>query len=110
MTTPTTPANPNASAKIPPAPAPAGPRDVDIPAGKTVVLVNSKNQVCFYEDCIYKTRIYTNWSINTYDNAAAALADIAKNGWQYTPPPQKAAPTATTASNSSTNTAPTASK
>ena len=87
MTTPTTPANPDASAKIPPAPAPAGPRDVDIPAGKTVVLVNSQNKVCFYEDCIYKTRIYTSWSINTYDNAAAALADIAKNGWQYTPSP-----------------------
>ena len=85
MTTPTTPANPALSAKIPPAPAPAGPRDVDIPAGKTVVLVNSQNKVCFYEDCIYKTRIYTNWSINTYPDSATAQAAITANKWTVDP-------------------------
>ena len=85
MTTPTTPANPDPSAKIPPAPAPAGPKNVTVKAGKTFILLNGTT-VTMLKSATADTRIFTDWTVNTYPDLATAQAAITANKWTYIPP------------------------
>ena len=61
------------------------PRDVTIPAGKVVVLVNDANVVTLYKVATKPIRIFTAYAINTYADEATAQSDIKAKGWQYTP-------------------------
>jgi len=82
MATPT-PASPNTT---PPPAAPAGPKDLTIPAGKVLVLVDTaSNAVTLYKVCTKATRVFTAWAINQYADEATAKADITAKGWKYTP-------------------------
>jgi len=84
MTTSTTPTNPDPSAKVPPAPAPSGPKSVTIPAGKTVVLVDTAtNKVMVIKTVQIDTRIFTGWQANIYADMATATAAITTNKWIY---------------------------
>ena len=85
MTTPTTPANPNPSTKVPPAPAPAGPRNVTVKAGQTFIILNGTT-VTMLKSTTVDTRIFTDWTVNTYPDLATAQAAITANKWTYTPP------------------------
>jgi hypothetical protein len=83
MATPT-PASPNTT---PPPAAPAGPKDLTIPAGKVLVLVDTTaNAVTLYKVCTKATRVFTAWSINQYADEATAKADITAKGWKFTAP------------------------
>jgi len=84
MATPTPASTPNTT---PPPAAPAGPKDVTIPAGKVLVLVDTTaNAVTLYKVCTKATRVFTAWSINQYADEATAKADIAAKGWKFTAP------------------------
>lgn len=104
MSTPTTPSNPNPNLKVPLTviPASGGPRDVSIPSGKTVVLVNDSNVVTMCKSFIYATRIFTSWTINVYPDMPTALADITAKGWKYTAPASAPAPAPASPANAST--------
>ena len=82
MATPT-PASPNTT---PPPAAPAGPKDVTVKAGKTFILLNGTT-VTMLKSATEDTRIFTNWTVNTYPDLATAQSAITANKWTYTPPP-----------------------
>ena len=76
---------PPASPKLPPLEAPAGPKNVTVKAGKTFILLNGTT-VTMLKSATEDTRIYTNWTVNTYPDLATAQAAITANKWTYIPP------------------------
>ena len=64
-----------------------GPKDYQIPAGKTAMLVDNNKNVVFLKSTDKEIRIFTQWTLNVYDDNASALADIEKNKWTYNPQP-----------------------
>ena len=47
-------------------PTQAGPKDYEVPAGKTVVLVDDKNNVILLKSVDKQIRIFTQWNVNIY--------------------------------------------
>ena len=81
-----TPPTPPPAPLAPPPAAPVGPKDVTVKAGKTFILLNGTT-VTMLKSAAEDTRIYTNWTVNTYPDLATAQAAITANKWTYTPPP-----------------------
>ena len=76
---------PHISIPKPVVPAQTGPKDYEIPAGKTVVLVDSKNNVTLVKSVVSDIRIFTQWNVNLYPDLTTAETAITTNKWNYTP-------------------------
>ena len=70
---------------VPNTPAPAGPRNVTVKDGQTFIILNGTT-VTMLKSATADTRIFTDWTVNTYPDLATAQAAITANKWTYIPP------------------------